>query len=381
MSGFTQDKTTVKLPPSQVQFMGKAPVPDCSLAIWFRQPAQEWVDALPVGNGRLGGMVFGGVDKECIQLNEKTLWAGGRWNDISPDGLRALPDIRKLLFDGKPKEALELANNKFMSRPLHQPPYQTLGNLWLEIPSVKEVTDYRRELNLETGVVTISYRSGDTIFKREIFSSVPDQILVVRINASEPGQISLIAGMDREKDAEVKTVGKDRLTLQGQATLPESRFTPEEIQRLTKEGFRGTKFQAIAHVKARGGKIKAEGGKVIVENANNVTIYIAAATDFNGKNPAQQCENSLSASMKVYKQILNNHIEDHRKYFNRVCLDLGDNQEQSKLPTDERLTAFKKNFNDPGLVALYFQFGRYLLMGSSRPGNVLPANLQGILVR
>lgn len=378
MSSFAQDKISVKPSPSQIQFMGKASVPDCSLAIWFRQPAKEWIEALPVGNGRLGGMVFGGVDKECIQLNEKSLWAGGRWNDISPEGLSVLPAIRKLLFDDKPKEAFDLASSKFLSRPLHQPPYQTLGNLWLDIPSVKEVTEYRRELNLETGIVTVSYRSGDTLYKREVFASEPDQVMVVRITADKPGMVSLIASMEREKDAEVKTIGSDRLVLQGQATLPESRFTQEEIQRFTKEGFSGTKFQALIHVNAKGGKIKAAGGKVIVENANNVTIYIAAATDFNGKSPAQQCENDLSASMKIYNQIRKAHIKDHQKYFNRVSLNLGDSGELSKLPTDERLAAFKKTQNDPGLMALYFQFGRYLLMGSSRPGDVLPANLQGI---
>jgi len=348
-----------------------------SLILWYRQPAKQWVEALPLGNGRLGGMVYGGIEREQIQLNEETVWAGGPWDPINPEALQALPEVRRLLFAGKPIEAAKLADAKIMSKPLRQPPYQTLGNLWLENQVIGEASDYRRELNLASGIASVTYRIGGVRFSREAFSSAPDQVLVVRISADKPGRVSFAVTMDRERDATVEALSPDLLALRGQCSIPEKRFSPEELKMIG-EAYRGVKFQASVRVRTEGGKTRAQGGKLVVEGANAATLLLAAGTNYGDKDPARLCEAYLAGAEKPYDQLRRAHVADHEGIIRRVTLDLGNPPEATRLPTDERLEAFKKNSNDPGLLALYFQFGRYLLMGSSRPGNVLPANLQGI---
>jgi alpha-L-fucosidase 2 len=347
------------------------------LVLWYLQPAKEWVEALPIGNGRVGGMVFGGVERERIQLNEETVWAGGPWDANSPEALQALPEVRRLLREGKPVEAAALVDSRMMSRPLRMPPYQILGNLYLEMPAVKEYSDYRRELDLDSGLTTVTYRINGVRFKREAFVSAPDQVLVVRLTADKPGQIRLAVGMDREKDARTETEGPDRVLLRGQCSIADGRYTPEEIQRLG-DANRGARFQATARVRSEGGSVRTDSGKVLVENADAVTLLLAAATDYRGQDPASRCNQYLAAADKPFARLLDSHAADHRRLMRRVVLDLGSSEEASKQPTDRRLEGFRQGATDPGLMALYFQFGRYLLMGSSRPGNVLPANLQGI---
>ncbi len=344
--------------------------------LWYGQPAAEWNQALPVGNGRLGGMVFGGVEKERIQLNEETVWAGGPWDANNPESLPALPEVRRLLFAGKPVEAARLAESRMMSRPLHQPPYQTLGNLWIEFPGAGESADYRRDLDLDTGTAGVRYRSGGTHFTREVFASAPDQVLVVRLVADKPFGIRV--RMDREKDAVVQTAGADRIVLRGQCDLADARFSADEIRQLGPAN-RGVRFQATVRVRSEGGQIHPEGSFLAVESARAITLILAAATDFGGEDPDRRCERYLaSAADKSYGELRRAHVADNRRLFRRVDLRLGQSGAAAGLPTDQRLELFRKGGSDPGLVELYFQFGRYLLAASSRPGDVLPANLQGI---
>ncbi|MCX7045470.1 MAG: glycoside hydrolase N-terminal domain-containing protein [Candidatus Sumerlaeota bacterium] len=367
-------------PVSRAALTGEAPAPKSALTLWFRQPADKWVEALPVGNGRLGAMIFGGVDRERIQLNEETVWAGGPWDATNPEALQTLPEARRLLFEGKPAEAEKLVAAKMMSRPVREPPYQTLGNLLLEFPGHSSAANYRRDLDLDAAIVRIQYTSDGATFIREIFSSAADQVLVMRLTSDKPGKISFSVTMDREKDAVAELAAPDYMILRGQCDVADGRYSAEEVQQLGVAN-KGVKFEAALRIRAEGGKTRSEGAKVIVEGADSATLLLAAASNFNGQNPDKRCAEYLAAANKPYEQLRKAHVEDHQKLFRRVELNLtnpANNSAEEATPTNERLARVKKGGDDPGLVALYFQFGRYLLLGSSRAGNVLPANLQGI---
>ena len=334
------------------------------LVLWYRQPAEEWNEALPVGNGRLGAMVFGGVDREHIQLNEETLWDGGPRDTNNPEALEALPVVQRLLFEGKNAEATEMASKKMMGVPHRIKSYQSLGDLILEFPDAAESTDYRRELDLDTGIARTTYRQADACFSRDVFASAADQALIVRLECDKPGRISFDASLTRVQDASAKAISNSAIMLHGQC------------------GDEGMRFAACLQVIPEGGSVSATADKLNVNGADAATLILSAATsyinqkDANG-DPEALCKNALDVVRdKPYNAILAAHIEDHRRLFRRVELDLG-TTDAVNLPTDERLAAVKGGADDPQLFVLYFQFGRYLLMGSSRPG-CLPANLQGI---
>jgi len=344
---------------------GEAGPPHGELNLWYRQPASKWLHALPIGNGRLGAMVFGGGNRERIQLNEDTLWAGGPRDVNNPKALENLPKVRQLIFEGKYAAAQRLANQTLMGEPRRLRPYQSLGDLRLRFRGPLEVADYRRELDLDTAIARVSYRIGDKRFTREIFSSAPEQALVVRLTCDKPESISVSVALDRQQDAKTVVVAPDRVVLRGQC-----------------DGGRGMKFEAHAKVVPEGGRITTTAGSVRVEGADAVTLLVVAATgyrnweDASGE-PRAACEKALAAiASKPYADLRKAHVADHQRLFRRVVLDLG-KTDAAKLPTDERLEAVRKGASDPHLVALYFQFGRYLLISSSRPGD-LPANLQGL---
>jgi alpha-L-fucosidase 2 len=333
------------------------------LTLWYRQPASRWVEALPVGNGRLGAMVFGQTGRERLQLNEETVWSGGPWDANNSEALKHLPEIRRLLFDGKPAEAIELAARTMMGDPLRMPPYQTLGNLWLETGHSSGVTDYRRELNLDSGIARVSYRFDGAVFTREVFASAVDQVLVVRLTADRPGMIQMAITIDREKDASAAAEGPDRVVLRGQC-----------------DGGHGMKFQATLRAVLEGGRAAPEGERLTISGADAVTLLVVAATSFREVDPASACDRYLAAADKPYARLRAAHVADHRRLFRRVDLELSDLPDApvvGHLPTDERLALVQKGGRDLQLLVQYFQFGRYLLMGSSRPGS-LPATLQGI---
>ena len=354
--------------------------------LWYKHPAQKWGDALPVGNGRLGGMVFGGIAKERIQLNEDTIWNGKKRDRVSPEALKALPEVRRLLFEGKPTEAEALEDQKLMGIPNRQPPYQPLGDLNIEFSGHDNASDYRRELNLATGIVQVTYRIGEATCTREVFSSAPDQVLVVRIACDKPGQLSFRSTLTREQDSQTTAIAPDRLVLQGEAIAHTSFWiTP----RLTGESLKaekdqleptGVKFRAILRAINEGGQVEVSGSELIVSKANAVTLLVVAATDYRGGDPVSACDQYMVRASKTYSTLKATHVVDHEKLFRRVELELAPPASDlsiESLPTDERLARIKNGQDDPGLSVLYFQFGRYLLMDSSRPGT-MAANLQGI---
>jgi alpha-L-fucosidase 2 len=328
--------------------------------LWYRQPADPWVAALPIGNGRLGGMVFGGVADEHVQLNDNTLWAGGPKDRCNPKALEALPEVRRLLFENKNNEAAKLAGDTMMGIPPRVESYQTLGDLRFSVRGNAQFSDYRRELNLDTAVAKIEYRLDNAQFTREYFSSAPDQVLVSRWTCDKPGRISFAVTMDRKQESETSAIASDTLVLRGATN-----------------GGAGMKFEAMLKVIVQGGKVHSDRTRLVVDRADSVTLLLASATTYRNKETDAVCRRQIDAAAKKgFDALKRDHVADHQSMFRRVKLDLGPGP-NSAIPTDERLKAVAEGTDDPGLAALYFQFGRYLLLGSSRPGG-LPANLQGI---
>ena len=344
---------------------GKAGPPESALSLWYRQPAKEWDDALPVGNGRLGAMVFGRVVKERIQFNEESLWDGYERDRINPKALEALPEVRRLLFEGKNQEAADLAGETMMGIPERINSYQTFGDLILEMPECSAAEDYRRELDLETGLAKVAYTVDGVTYTREVFASHPDQVIAVRLTADQPGKIAARISMTRPQDAQCESLGDTGLKLVGQIDRKHHK-TGEIVGRI---------FEAQLEGRAQGGTINSQDGVIAVAGADTLELLLTAATDYRGAEPGAACARVL-AGLSPYETLRERHIADHQQLFNRVSLELGPGK-NAALPTDERLKAVKRRVGDPGLVALYFQYGRYLMMGSSRPGD-LPANLQGV---
>jgi len=336
--------------------------------LWYEKPASKWTEALPVGNGRLGAMVFGGIDQEHLQLNEGTLWAGGPYDPANTNSLAALPQVRELVFAGKYDEACKLIKLRMMSVPLRQLPYQTLGDLHLDFGTNAPVQDYLRELDLDSAIAGVSYTACGVHYKREFFSSAPDQALVIRITADKSGSISFTADLSTPQKATVTTEGNDTLVMDG---------VNGEAQHI--KG--ALKFQARLRILPKGGKLTAESGKLSVSNADSVTLLFDAATSFRNYkdvsgDPVSLVKQRLAAaSAKDYASLREAHVADYRKFFRRVDLNLGETPAM-KLPTDQRIAHFN-NGKDPQLAALYFQFARYLLISCSRPGGQ-PATIQGL---
>jgi alpha-L-fucosidase 2 len=338
------------------------------LRLWYRQPAQVWTEALPVGNGQISAMVFGGVNEERLQLNEGTLWAGGPYDPVNPEAKAALPEIRQLIFDEKYSAAAKVIGAKFMAKPLKQMPYQTVGNLLLSFSGSTNAADYRRELNLANATASVGFTENGVRYSREVFASAPDNVIVVRLTADQAGKISFVASMKTPMAAVVEVDGKDTLVMRGNGG--------------DSMGIKGQlKYQARVKVIAKGGTTKAADGKVTIANANEVTLLIAAATSFkrfddvSGDPEAIVKKQIAAAAKKSFAKLRAAQLADYQTLFNRVSLDLGQT-DAMKQPTDERIKGFAQG-NDPQLAALYYQFGRYLLISTSRPGGQ-PAGLQGL---
>jgi alpha-L-fucosidase 2 len=337
------------------------------LTLWYRQPATRWEsEALPIGNGNLGAMVFGGIARERLQLNEHSLWSGHPEAIDSPHTLEVLPKVRQLLFEGKYSEAQEMATRDLMVHTRATPAaYQTLGDLLLDFPH-STAEDYRRELDLDTGIARVAYRVDGVEYEREVFASHPAQAIVMRISANRPGTLAFTARMAREENAAVEYSGPNRASLHGQARNE------------------GVLFAAVLEVRTEGGSVSATPNVLSVEGATAATLWLVAATnykldapDFKGADPVETCRTRIEAlAGRTWESARKVHVAEHRRLFRRVELDLG-GTDRSSTPTDERLAAVQKGAEDPQLLATYFQFGRYLLLSSSRPGT-LPANLQGL---
>lgn len=367
-------------PPQRRQTKDKAvSTPTGEMRLWYRQPASQWNEALPIGNGRLGAMVFGGVESEQIQINEDSIWAGEKRDRNNPEGLKNLPEVRRLLFAGKPNEAEQLAEKTMIAVPKRMPPYQPLGNLLLHFPVREKTSNYVRSLDIDEAIARVTYESGGARFTREIFSSAVDQVIVIRLTSDKPGRISFDATLTREQDSKTYAAGREnRLVIDGEAIVRGDRHPLERKV--------GVKFQGALQVVNEGGRVRAEGDRIFVEGANSATLLFAAATDFRHKSYAAKTAQYLAAgAQKPYEQLRAAHVADHRRLFRRVKFRLGSpvpltdapQKPIPNLPTDVRLKRVQEGATDLALEALYFQFGRYLLISSSRPGT-MAANLQGI---
>jgi alpha-L-fucosidase 2 len=349
-----------------------------ALTMRFNQQATEWTDALPVGNGRLGAMIFGGVAEERIQFNEATLYAGEPHDYSRPGASDHLDAIRQLLFDGKQKPAEALAMKTFMSDPISQVPYQPFADLFLKFPGHETVENYRRSLNLDEAVAETTYRANGTTYTREVIASYPDQVIAIRVAADKPGKLSFSAGFKSPHSQSTITAGgKNEIKLSG--SLPNT-YTDKK-KKFTMELEHPLRFEARLLAQADGGSVEVVDGVLSVKNANAVTLILTAATSYKNfqdvsGDPAKACQDVLaSVRKKEWNALKAAHLKDYQNLFHRVSLDLGARGNE-KLPTDERLQRMSES-DDPRFVALLFQYGRYLLIASSRPGGQ-PANLQGI---
>jgi len=332
------------------------------LKLWYRRPAQKWTEALPVGNGRLGAMVFGKVETEQLQLNEDTLWAGHPIDRDRVGAYKHLDEVRKLLFDGKYIEAQRIMQREFMGPRIIRS-YQTLGDLTLKFKTTGSITNYRRQLDLDTAIASVSYHNNGVFFTREVFSSPEDQCIAVRLSSDKPGNITFDANLSRPENFTVETIAPDRIVMKGQATQDGKH--------------KGVNYETHLRIIPDGGNLSVTDDGLSLENADAATLLIVAETNYHGENPTALCEKRMaSAAEKKYPRLRQEHIKEHRRLFRRVSLNIGGIDRTNKA-TDERLNAMKNGADDPQLCALYFQFGRYLLISSSRPG-CMPANLQGI---
>jgi len=354
--------------------------------LWYAQPAEKWAEALPLGNGRLGAMVFGGVPMEHLQLNEESLWAGEPV-DVYPKGFKeSMAQVQRLVLAGKIGEARALGLKALTKSPTSFRSYQPLADLWIEMGHDEAVSNYRRELVLNTGVTTTHYGVRDVVYRREAFISAADDVLVLRLSASKPGNLDAKIGLSREKDMKVTAAGNDRLHMDGQIVDVAAPKGYDDNPGGSGPGGAHMRFAGRLLVKTAGGAVRADNEALVVEGADEAVILFTAATDYSLDemgfdrtiDPGEEAAARLvDAADKTWARLHADHVHEHRALFERVSLDLG-NGDADALPTDQRLARVKAGACDPGLVALYFQYGRYLLMSSSRAPGRLPANLQGI---
>lgn len=337
------------------------------LKLWYAQPAEKWVEALPLGNSRLGVMVYGNPANEELQLNEETVWGGGPHNNNQPNALKALPEVRKLIFEGKNSEAQKMIDENFRT-PQNGMPYQTIGSLMLQFAGHEQYSDYYRDLNIENAIATTRYKVGEVTYTREQFASFTDNIVIVRLTADRNSALSFTIGYKSplKVHAVKKKDGKLILTGNGQ----EHEGVPGAIR-----------LETQTYVQADGGKVTVENDRIVVSGANAATLYVSSATNFVNYKDVSASESKratayMKAAIKIpYDKAKADHIAYYQNQFNRVHLNLG-TSEAAKEQTHLRVKNFN-NGNDVSMAALLFQYGRYLLISSSQPGGQ-PANLQGI---
>ena len=347
--------------------------------LWYDKPAAEWTEALPVGNGRLGGMLYGDPSVEHLQVNEESLWGGVKVPNNNPGALENLPRIRKLILDGNIPEAYELAEEHLSGIPGKTWSYQTLGDIFFRFAdTAATVTDYRRELNLSTGIASVSFKRNGKKVEYEVFVPAREDLIVITMKSQDEGGLDMDIMLTRPQDAEI-TVSENRIDMEGQVVDP---VDPER-------GPAGEhmKFYASLIITNCDGILTPGENSLAYSGGKEITLFFNARTDYNidylnfdrAIDPRKICTEAISkASWTSMSRIRNGHKTEHSSMFNRVKLSLGGDPALNELPTDERLRRFQAGGDDPGLIATYFQYGRYLLMGSSRYPAQLPANLQGI---
>lgn len=358
-----------------------------NLKLWYDTPAKEWVDGLPLGNGRLGSMVLGGVSKERIQLNEDTLWTGiPKKEENCGSLLKDLDEVRKLIFDEQYAEGENLINERLLG-PWNES-YAPMGNLYLDFKEDRKYEDYRRELNLEDATVRITYKVDDIEYRRTILISKPDNIIVIKLEASKDGKLTFDASLDSLLRFNTSTINGKSIALNGKApihALPSYENGDNPII-YDEDGKEGMNFKILLDAQSYGGHVSTEDGVIRVENANSVVLKVIAHTSFDGykceagvegEDIDKLCNDTLHCvGEKSYDELYESHLKEYKELFDRVKFELG-HDENYKIPTNERLENIINGEEDLSLMQLYFQYGRYLLIASSREGSQ-PANLQGI---
>jgi len=336
--------------------------------LWYNKPVKQWVEALPVGNGRLAAMIFGDPSREKLQLNEGTFWSGGPSRNDNPDGPKVLDSIRYYLFNGNYKRAQILADKGLTAKTLHGSAYQNIGDFTLDFNSINDVKNYYRELDIEKAITKTTFTSNGINFKREVFTSIPDNVIVIKLSSDKKNALNFTANFTSELKKNVKAIDSNTLQMDGLSS--------------TLDGIQGqVKFNALAKFINKGGKTEVLSNGISVRNADEVMILISIATNFTdyktlNTDEVLKSKKYIEASEhKSFNTLLKNHLASYQKYFKRVDFDLG-TSEAAKQPTDIRIKNFATHY-DPELISLYYQFGRYLLISSSQPGGQ-PANLQGI---
>jgi len=344
--------------------------PSTKPELWYATPATRWMEAVPLGNGRIGAMVYGGTATERINLTESTVWSGAPSDDnIDPTALEHLPHIRQLMFDGKYAEGGELCKQHLLGRPDSFGTHLPMASLQLKFNGDTPAQNYRRSLNLDEAIAYVDYTRGNLRFHREVFSSNPADSLVIRIACNRPGSINCsISFAKLTPPGEVTIEGSDTLILKGNA-----------FEHLHSNGKQGVGFVTHIRVLTEDGQTTANDGALSVSNADAVTLLVAISTTYRDADPAARCAQTLKAlRSKTYAQLRDAHIKDHQALFRRVSIDLGTNPIAEHKPTDQRRKAVRAGETDPGLSALFFQYGRYLTIAGSRPNSPLPLALQGI---
>lgn len=336
--------------------------------LWYDKPAKQWVEALPVGNGNMAAMVYGAPYQEKLQLNESTFWSGGPSRNDNPDAPKVLDSIRYYLFNGNYKRAQILADKGLTAKTVHGSAFQNIGDFTLDFNNLKDIRNYYRELDIEKAIATTTFTSGGVNFKREVFASIPDHVIVIKLSSDHKNALNFTAKFNSELKKNVKAIDANTLQMDGVSS--------------TLDGIQGqVKFNALAKFITKGGKTQTSEEGISVINAHEVMILISIATNFtdyknlNTDEIVKAKKYIEEAAHKNFKTLLQNHLIAYQNYFKRVDLDLG-TSEAAKNPTDVRIKNFATGY-DPELISLYYQFGRYLLISSSQPGGQ-PANLQGI---
>jgi alpha-L-fucosidase 2 len=338
--------------------------------LWYKQPAEQWLQALPVGNGFLGGMIYGGAKMERIALSEATAWSGApATGEVNPGALPHLDEMRKLFFDGKYEEFQQLCS-KYL--PGHAKNFGTnlpLPELQLAFEDAGDTSEYRRSLDLDTAIASVHFRSGDAVFTREVLASHPNNVLAIRLTSSRPGRLSFRMGFGKNILPGSVAAAHDTLVFSGHA-----------YEHMHSSGHDGVALQIRAYLIPDGGSLTPAAEAIHVHNANSVTVLVSIATNFHGGDPEAICRQRLQRAMTVpFTKLRQAHIADHQSLYRRVSLDLGQSQEAARqLPTDVRRQGLEQGADDPELLALFFQYGRYLTIAGSRADSQLPLALQGI---
>lgn len=337
--------------------------------LWYKTPAEQWLEALPVGNGRMGAMVFGGVRQEKIALSESTVWSGAPSStDVNPEALSHLKEIRDLMFQGQYHEAEALCQKDLLGRPTSFGTNLPLGDLEINFDVREAATRYRRTLDLDEGIAHVEYLSGSSKFSREVLASNPDNVMVVRLNCSSPHGINAIATLRNQIPGKLAASSQDTLLFRGHA-----------FEKMHSDGHQGIAVETHIRVLSEGGSVSCDGGLLHIHHAHSATLLIAIATNYGGEVPGKQCGEILEkAAVRSYAQLRKTHVADHQALFRRVHFDLGPRPGSADMPVDKRRQAMKASAPDPELCALFFQYGRYLTIAGSRQDSPLPMALQGI---